>query len=303
MIMGSKVACAMAISIFILAGATFVASAEDTFRWSGVRGGHTMTKDECRWPVTSVWVVVAGKGECLRYFHAGLGATNPQAHLFIHGDFRAANYRTSAGKIQARVDDEHRGIKTGHIRLSRPGILGSSGNYRKNRRSLREARLVNAAIDGIKMKHRIGRFDLTGQSSGGRLVGILLTMRDDIRCAVSASGGLAQRQLIALRGRKWKRFIVDPISIVAKIPKGPNRRIILLGDQWDQVVPFVIQQSYHQAIVAGGHRTLLIATRGKARGKNYHGLTSVALRVARWCGDGLDDTEIQERVARIPNRG
>ncbi len=173
----------------------------------------------------------------------------------------------------------------------------------RNRRSLREARLVNAAIDGIKAKHRIGRFDLSGQSSGGRLVAILLTMRSDIRCAVSASGGLAQRQLFQLRAWRWKRFIVDPISIVDKIVPDADRRIFLLGDQWDQIVPFEIQQSYHDALVAAGHRPLLIATRGKARGKNYHGLTDVALRVARWCADGLEDTKIQERVARIPNRG
>ena len=179
-----RLACIAAMSIFILFTATVGASAENTFRWSGVRGGHTMTESECQWPETSVWVVVDGKEECLRYFHAGLGATNTYAHLFIHGDTRVANYQTSESKIQSRVDDQHRGFETGHIWLSRPGIYGSSGNYLRNRRSLREARLVNAAIDGIKAKHRIGRFDLTGQSSGGRLVAILLTMAAvfDARC-------------------------------------------------------------------------------------------------------------------------
>ena len=240
----SRIACVAAISIVFLFTTTNCVRAESTFQWSGVRGGLTMTEADCRWPGTSVWVVVAGRGECMRYFHAGLGESNPHAHLFIHGDTRAANYQTSESKIQSRVDDQHRGLETGHIWLSRPGIYGSSGNYLRNRRSLREARLVNAAIDGIKAKHRIGRFDLSGQSSGGRLVAILLTMRGDIRCAVSASGGLAQRQLFQLRGWRWKRFIVDPISIVDKIVPDADRRIFLLGDQWDQIVPFEIQQSY-----------------------------------------------------------
>lgn len=284
---------------FVMVGAG-QADAASTFEGPVVRKGLKMTEAECRWPETSVWVVVARRGECIRYWHAGLRAQNPSVHLFIHGDVNPKRFRSSEREVQRKAEEQHREVRLPAIWLARPGVFGSSGRYLRTRRSLRETRLVDAAISKIKAKHVIGKFHLTGQSSGGRLVAILVSRRADIGCAVSTSGGLAQRKMFEMKGRPFRPFIVDPFAEMPSIIEDSARRIFIAGDRGDTVVPFQLQTLYHGAVKAAGHHAVLLDMTGRGAGRNSHGLVEVGLKLARWCAEGLDDAEIVKRAARIP---
>ncbi len=288
-------------------------SQADTFSAAGVVSGEVMAEAECRWPDTSVWVVVDGRGACIRYFHAGLARANLVVHVWLHGDRlsrswdaagatlenRVISYRRPApGALQAQAARAYRSFGIPYIRLSRPGVYGSSGDH-KQRRRLREVRVVNAALTALREKYRIARFALSGQSGGGHLVASLLTYRDDVACAVITSGVTAVKRRIAARG--WPtdstgyRDFFDPIDHVGRIRSDPARRIFIVGDPRDTNVPFENQSAYHRALVAAGHSAHLV--RASATGSRHHGLSPIGFRVMQACLEGQGAPEIAARAA------
>jgi dienelactone hydrolase len=50
-----------------------------------------------------------------------------------------------------------------------------------------ESRQINAALDVLKQQWSIKEFVIAGQSGGGHVTASLLTMRNDIVCAVPTS--------------------------------------------------------------------------------------------------------------------
>ena len=52
----------------------------------GRNSGVTISEEECLPVDTSVWVIVEGKGECVRYFTSGVGSDNKLVHVWFHGD-------------------------------------------------------------------------------------------------------------------------------------------------------------------------------------------------------------------------
>lgn len=285
----------------------------DTFSPAGVVSGDVMAEAECRWPDTSVWVVVGGRGECIRYFHAGLADSNPVVHVWLHGDRLSRSWngagetlenrvigyrRPGADALQFQAERDYRAFGIPYIRLSRPGVYGSSGDHKQRRRP-REVEVVNAALEALREKYRIARFALSGQSGGGHLVAALLTYRDDVACAVITSGVTAVKRRIAARG--WAtdstgyRDFFDPIDHVGRIPSDPARRVFIVGDPRDSNVPFESQAAYHQALVAAGHDAHLV--RASATDKSRHGLGPLGFRVVQACLAGQGAPEIAARAA------
>jgi len=284
----------------------------DTFAPAGVVAGHTMARADCRWPDTSVWVVVDGRGECIRYFHAGLKPRNAVVHVWLHGDRlsrrwdrdgrtlgqRVIGYGSpDADDLLARAARDYRDYGVPYIRLSRPGVYGSSGDHKERRRP-REVALVDAALDALKEKYGIGRFALSGQSGGGHLVAALLAFRDDVACAVVTSGVVAVRERIAAKG--WTADstgyadFLDPMDLVARIPRDPRRRVYIVGDPRDTNVPFEGQAAYHRALVAAGHDASLV--RARASGEARHSLSPLGFRVVNGCLEGVPAPEIAARA-------
>jgi pimeloyl-ACP methyl ester carboxylesterase len=117
------------------------------------------------------------------------------------------------------------------LALARPGIYGSSGDHKERRRP-REVAIVGAALDALKAAFGWKVIDLVGLSGGGHLVAALLAERDDIGCAVIASGNVSVRHRNADQG--WQTDItgfsdfVDPIDLVARVAKSPPRQVIVL---------------------------------------------------------------------------
>jgi dienelactone hydrolase len=141
------------------------------------------------------------------------------------------------------------------LALARPGIFGSSGDHRERRRP-REVAIVNAALDALKAAFGWAVIDLAGLSGGGHLVAALIADRSDVGCAVIASGNVSVRQRNA--AMKWETDItgfsdfVDPIDLVERVAKSPPRRLIVLTDRDDSIVPAASQSAYVAALRKAG---------------------------------------------------
>jgi pimeloyl-ACP methyl ester carboxylesterase len=260
-----------------------------------------MTETDCRPALHSIWVVVDGRGDCVRFFAAGLEKENVQVHVWFHGDrtgMKRDEYERFTPDYLQRLagrEFDRRGIP--YVRVSRPGVHGSSGRHRERRRP-RENRIMNAALEGLKARFRIAQFALSGQSGGGHVVGALLTMRRDVGCAVITSGATAVRARLDIMGRTrdvtgFSDFY-DPIDHVREISPVPGLRIMVVGDPRDVAVPFPTQQAYFEALKARGLDATLI--RGRSLGKKHHGLQNTGNRIMKLCIDGASAEEIVRKV-------
>ena len=298
------------IILTLLAACATSPRAADTFTPAGLISGSVMSEEACRWPDTSVWVVVDGGGECVRYFHARLGAHNKIVHVWFHGDrlmysiSRGASWVPSGwydnakpGKLARHASRQYSNFAIPYIRFSRPGTYGSSGDH-KQRRLKREADVVQAALDVLKRRYAIETFALSGQSGGGHVVASLLARRSDILCAVITSGVVSVRERAVLRG--WQsdatgyNSFYDPVRHAGDIPRSHGRRIFIVGDPRDRNVPFATQQSYFRALQQAGHRAWLIRAAG--RGAGHHSLASVGSRIVKWCVDGMPAVEMRRQM-------
>ncbi len=75
-----------------------------------------------------------------------------------------------------------------------------------------------------------------------------------------------------------------------------RRRIFIVGDEADQVTPFVQQKAFAEALATNGHHARLIAAKGN--GKDHHGLTVAALRAAGQCAGGASDEAIRDSITK-----
>ena len=288
----------------------------DTFTPKGLISGSRMTEDMCQFGDTSVWVVVSGKGECIRYFYAGIKDKNPIVHVWFHGDTLAIHWKGPVGfgtkkyteilyyknnspdALQRIANREYIRFGIPYIRFSRPGVYGSSGDHNQRRRP-REVEIVNAALDALKKKYKIDSFILSGQSGGGHIVASLLAFRDDISCAVITSGNVAVGKRIGSKG--WFADATgytdyyDPIEHINEITLNPKRPIFIVGDPRDTNVPFSTQEAYYEELKKSGHQTILIKADGS--GKEHHSLSPVGFQIVKWWFDGISTEEIINRSA------
>ena len=84
----------------------------------------------------------------------------------------------------------------------------------------------------------------------------LIADRSDIGCAVIASGNVSVRQRNA--EMNWETDItgfsdfVDPIDLVERVAKSSPRRLIVLTDPDDRIVPAASQSAYVAALRKAG---------------------------------------------------
>jgi hypothetical protein len=153
---------------------------------------------------------------------------------------------------------------------------------------------MNLALSELKKRHKIESFALAGQSGGGHLVGAMLANRSDIKCAASASGVVAVRARVAAHG--WTadatgyRDYYDPIDHVDAIPKRPDLKIFVVGDEKDSNVPFSTQKMYYDKLIKRGLNARLVSAKG--RGPQHHGLAHCGIAIAALCAQNRDATEI-----------
>lgn len=267
--------------------------------------GTTSTEVQCASIPLAAWVVVDGKGDCIRFYASGLmPRINPEVFVYFEGDHLTndlrilGNYdKKSPASIQQEVDLRAAQSGKPYLFIGRPGTYGSSG-FHGDRRRPREGKLIIAALDAIKAKYNIGTYHMAGQSGGGGLVATMLNMRGDIGCAVIASGAVSVWMLAAQKGRNRdtnnSTDSYDPVDHVADIRKSPALRIFVLSSRHDQNVLFKTQEHYVKQLRRVGLAPVHVELPGT--GTSFHGLSEFAKPALGWCAQGLPDAEIRRRL-------
>jgi dienelactone hydrolase len=249
-------------------------------------------------------VRVDERGFCVRYFMSAAGGAKDEATVFIHGDLDVLNAASSLAAAQHVQGTVHYWSHIGaapYFAIGRLGALGSSGNH-ADRRSRTEIKVVMAALDALKAEHKVRRFHLVGQSGGGHTVAALLQMREDIGCAVMASGAISHKRAVRDRGLPVDgiRDLYDPIDHVRSMQDRPGQRLFVLSDLDDRFVSFRSQREFVERVRAAGLPIVqIVAT---ARDQDHHGLQSEGLRLAADCARGVDDQALiaKYQTARPP---
>jgi dienelactone hydrolase len=262
---------------------------------------------------TAVWVTVEGRQDCVRYFYSDAGGSGPDAIVQFPGDLTRlgedgkikvvdGTRNLHAGTFDADADMYSRTFGGPVIIVARPGLFGSPRHETDIRYSKREVALVGAALDEIRMRHRIRTFHMAGQSGGGRLALNLASKRGDVGCAVSGSGDVALRLLVEKYREKrpvpaaWRDQIADPYEQVDALRGRKSLRLFLLADEKDIMVPIAVAEAYARRLADRKIPHTLIRT--TAFGPKRHGLAEHATRAAIACALGGSDAEVVDIVEK-----
>jgi hypothetical protein len=240
--------------------------AYSTMSPEGLRTGVIVSEADCARDPIGVWVTAPHadgtvEGACIRYYAAGLAASNPVAIVFLHGNrldrsfdkegrlirvaaSASAYGNPSAAGLAASAAQQAKALGHPFIILARPGYYGSSGIANEQYRR-REVLLVNAALDAVKQRHGIARFGVSSQSGGGPSLAGILSLRSDVDCAAFSSSLTAfderERALKdATRGPPLHQVTpdaYDPIRETASIQPRPELRIFVVSDPNDKLIP------------------------------------------------------------------
>lgn len=217
-----------------------------------------------------ILVSVEGRDDSLRFYRAEAGIEKRSPLVFLEGDVVhltspygepplwhvAAFYqKLTPNLMQGEVNFYAASAGRTLINLARPGIFGSTGRYLERQRP-REVALVDPALDALKARFGWKSFDLAGFSGCGHLVGALLARRDDIGCAIIASGNVAVRQRGTALGLTtdvtgYADFI-DPIDYASEIARRQPKRVIMLTDPMDRIVEARFQTAFGAASTDAG---------------------------------------------------
>lgn len=265
---------------------------------------------------TAIWVDIEGQGHCLRYYAAGLKAApgpNPIVAVWMNGDVLGpkgnnADKRQKGFGPVAMVSLEQRlsdrfGVPS--IFLARPGTYGSAGKHYTMRGRPIEAALIDAALDGLKVRYGIRSLALAGHSGGGTLVAEMLARRNDLRCAVISSGASAYRAYLEARhlikpGDPIGRF--DPYRSLDKVAPDSKRRIFVVGDPRETNVPFSAQQLYFKGLVDHGHAAWLLPL-ARATDSRHHDLVDFGETANGMCAAGAETKTIIKALEGMPEQG
>jgi dienelactone hydrolase len=269
-----------------------------TWTKEGIIVGATSSRPNCALS-THVWVVDGEDGFCIRFFTNHVKSRGGATIFFFGGDLLGSDWdRTGHSKGVLFADPGETGPllfkkindfveRAAHLPLvyvSRPGILGSSGDHKKKYEP-QESRVVNAAIDSLKTRLGVKDLVLAGQSGGATLVANILPKRSDVKCAVMGSGAgalwqFASRFIAPDVYQKWE----DPIQSVQQI-RNTSSRLYVIAGEGDKIRPPEYQKLYAQALADRGLdvRFALIRKSG-----DPHNVIPETLRAADACGQGKD---------------
>ncbi|WP_336961460.1 hypothetical protein [Sphingobium aquiterrae] len=261
-------------------------------------------KQNCPLSSDAVWVDYARGQDCIRYFSGGDVERAPVAIVIFHGDRSGLIGRrpedihgNTAREQEAIAERTAQRVGLPVLVVARPGTYGSSGNHFR-RRQPSEFLALNAALDEIRARYRIGWFVLLGHSGGATAAAALLTMgRRDIVCAVLTSGAFSLLERARIVSEEEGRAVqpgldltglpspYDPLDHVEGIVRDPARMVLVIGNEKDRVTPFPLQKKFADALRRQGHRVRLIDHAALA--PDYHDLKdSIGLAMAARCARG-----------------
>ena len=310
----STVARAAAVAAALLAATAALAQAPGgavkLFSAKDVIAGTKVSREVCAKTPRTVFVEAFGEGICIRYYLSG-SAEGQAPIVFFTGDVLGldakGNREVDPGYLTQAPEfiDIAAKVWTGRLKapvlfFGRMGMNGSSG-WHGDRRTALEVEVTRKALDTIAAKEKTVGFHLVGQSGGAMLVPAVLAARDDVGCAVVASGPLDFRAFTKAYGitfrDKGARAHYDPMRDVAPIAERTagdgGSRLFVLTDPADRAVPAVFQLPFVAALEKAGGRPLHILTAG--RDAEHHALIEKALFVAGDCVTERTDADIRKR--------
>jgi hypothetical protein len=291
------------------------AESSDTATVEGALTGTGADRHSCTGADGALWVEPAGQPACLRYRHGGLSAASGTVLLFLDGDEVFALFRRDgngisgvgsigvlAAKRGAILERRVRSIvgpaRLPYVILNRPGTGGSSGNQWRDGKTVRETEILDAALDALASRYGVTRWAVAAQSGGAAAAANLLARRRDIACAALGSGPLALRAQLVRQGARGEIVagLDDPIDHVGAIRADPARRVFVLSDDLDSLVPAAVQRPWAQAAAGHGHAVRHLVRRGWGAGPQHHDLTPQAVLAASLCAQGAATAGIVDSV-------
>jgi pimeloyl-ACP methyl ester carboxylesterase len=263
-------------------------SGEDNFVQEQIQRGIRATKSQCESAKdATAWAQVREDlAECIKYWSSGLGADTGRAIVFLHGDFFPGTVslpQLTGERLSSNARVWHRRLNAPYIFIGRPGTHGSSGEHAR-RRTLDEALLISNALDQIASRHGIREFVIAGQSGGGHMTSSLLTLRDDIVCAVPTSAPSSPRVRYRMMGRSRDTTNYDsyePTEHLEGRRMHPALRVFILGDPSDSNVFWASQVALAEPLRRRAVETVVIE--GTATGPQRHALNDSARYLAGLC--------------------
>lgn len=170
------------------------------FSETAIVNGVKASQEQCTKTPNSVWAVAGNHAECLRYWAAGFDkAVSKRAIVFFHGDVFVGIGKTSPDYLNTSISAQPgiaetwaKRLNAPYISFARPGTFGSSGDHMQRRRKP-ESELISAALDQLKTRLGVEEWVLAGHSGGGHVTASLLTLRNDVVCAVPTSSPSSPR--------------------------------------------------------------------------------------------------------------
>ncbi len=305
----------LAVTILLTGCVTERAKNWREFSKDAVYYGLQSNQKDCESPGNGVWVEADGVQECIRYYASGLKSSNPIVLAHLHGDVAWAAYISgrvvgvasqyedySPQLLQKQSDTVSKKIRLPFIYLARPGVFGSSG-FHGDRYREKNPRLINAALDAIKKKHKISQYSLTGQSGGGMVVSALLNWRSDIKCAVLASSPGSfwdhiEAQHPGANLDPYRAIIFDPSDMVDEMPEDEKRQIFVIADVKDDVVAHRAQKAYAEKLKKAGHRVSFKNAAAEDQDSHSHDLAGKAIGTASICSHGMPEKKLQSFLTK-----
>jgi hypothetical protein len=273
--------------------------------------GVKSTPAQCAMNPNAVWVTVARRGFCIRYYMSSAGGEGPVPVVWLSGDklgrvdmrtreisLREDERDVTTEQLERTAENLSKQARTTAIYLARMGLDGSSG-YHGYRRSWLELYVMQAALDAIKKKHGFTGFHIAGQSGGAGLVGGLIALREDIVCAVPGAGRLALLKKPRQEEDADLEFF-DAAEGIQTIARRRGLRLIVITDPEDKRVRVEHQEAFVRALRQAGGRVEHHFV--EAADENRH-FVSVYTRLAlAGCVRGKNEQEIAAALVRLQER-
>jgi hypothetical protein len=292
----------------------------DTATLEGALTGSAASEAACAARTDTVWVEVPGRRACLRYQAGGLGADNPTMLLLLDGDevyplygrdrsavTGVAAIATSTAERDAWIVRRMQAIAEPaglpFVVLKRPGTGGSSGNQWRQGKTTLETALLDAALDALARRHGVRQWAVAGQSGGAAAAANLLARRRDIACAALGSGPLSLAAQLAFQGADTGVLpdLDDPLTHVSAIAPDPSRRVFVLSDESDSLVPLAVQRPWVEQANRQGLAVTHLVQRGWGGGPLHHDLTWRAVAVASACATTTPAGTILQQASGEPS--
>jgi acetyl esterase/lipase len=254
------------------------------------------------------------------YARARANERTDRALIYLHGDipFRErSDIRFYQGIVNKRLPWFARmaaASRTDVIMLVRPGYFMAPGDT-LFRRAPTTVDTMAEAITSITRKHAYKSVALVGQS-GGAMIAAAMMMRPEQTptCVVLASGShyqalKRQRRQVArkatphpadnlneARKREFDAVSFEIGSNLDRVRADPARRLFVLADRRDTIVPFAGQPRLVREMTANAHHAVLLEL--AAKGEQHHGLGNEGVEIGLRCLNGETDQQIMQGRAK-----